>query len=78
VPPDDEVVIKAVEWFLNEQDENGNFVTNPQDVAGHGYTGTQARGALVTLCDWLKAVREAGREPYGPLTQTIRAHTWPG
>jgi len=55
VPPDREVIVKAVEWLLNGQDENGEFVDfgGPWDVQA---------GVVVTLCEWLEAVQRAGKE----------------
>jgi len=62
-PPDDGLVLKVVEWFLNHQDEKGNFYTDPRDTGCPYplYTTGHAR-AMIALCDWLKAVREAGKE----------------
>ncbi|WP_456481537.1 prenyltransferase/squalene oxidase repeat-containing protein [Methanopyrus sp.] len=63
VPPDDELILKVVEWFLNNQDEKGNFYTDPRDTGCPYplYTTGHCR-AMIALCDWLEAVRRTGKE----------------
>ncbi|WP_456435364.1 hypothetical protein [Methanopyrus sp.] len=62
-PPDDDLVLKIVEWFLNNQDEKGNFYTDPRDTGCPYplYTTGHCR-AVIALCDWLEAVQRAGKE----------------
>ncbi|WP_456483320.1 prenyltransferase/squalene oxidase repeat-containing protein [Methanopyrus kandleri] len=63
VSPDDELILKVVEWFLNNQNEKGDFYTDPRDTGCPYplYTTGHCR-AMIALCDWLEAVQRAGKE----------------